>query len=71
MRIVERPKPFRQDFKRENRGEYRRLLVMGGEFERIVLALANDELLPLSYRTTRFITTGRDRVSATSGRTSS
>ena len=50
MRIIERPKPFRQDFKRENRGEYRRLLVIGGEFERVVLALANDESLPLSYR---------------------
>ena len=50
MRNIERPKPFRQDLKREMKGSYRKLLVRGGEFETVILHLANDIPLDTSYR---------------------
>ncbi|MBQ7219376.1 MAG: type II toxin-antitoxin system YafQ family toxin [Synergistaceae bacterium] len=50
MRNIERPKSFRQDFKREIRGIHRNLLAKGGELDLIVIALANDKKLPILYR---------------------
>ena len=50
MRQVFPSSKFRRDMKREQGGIHRKLLVKGGELERVMLALANDESLPLSYR---------------------
>ena len=39
MRNIERPEPFRQDFKREYRGRHCAVFERGGEFEIVVLHL--------------------------------
>ena len=51
MRRTEQRSKFRHDFKREGRGEYRRLLLpVTGELWKVVTALANDISLPAKYR---------------------
>ncbi len=50
MREIERPKQFRQDFKREYRGRYRNILERGGELEIVILHLANNVPLAPKYR---------------------
>lgn len=50
MRTIERPKPFRQDLKRELKGRHKKILDRGGELETVILHLANDVPLDASYR---------------------
>lgn len=50
MREIERPKQFRQDFKREYRGRHHDILDRGWELEIVILHLANNLRLAPKYR---------------------
>lgn len=50
MRRIEQTKAFKKDFKRVFKGIYRNLLVKGGEFDRVVLTLANNVPLAPKYK---------------------
>ena len=47
MRTVRRTRPFRRDYRREQRGRHRE--VLDTELDKIVRLLAADEALPLEY----------------------
>ena len=48
MRTVRRTRPFRRDYRREKRGQYRDAL--DAELDQVARLLAADEALPERYR---------------------
>ncbi len=56
--------PYRRDIKRAGKGMYSKTL--DEELPAVIDALAKDETLPLSYKTTSFMVTGKALGNATS-----
>ena len=50
MRTIDESKAYRRDFKRESRGKHRDIMKPFGELQIVVITLAEDKSLPLSYR---------------------
>ncbi len=50
MREIKRRNEFKRNFRRKYMGRYHSLLAEGGEFDRVVITLANDIPLAPKYR---------------------
>ena len=49
MRNIKQRNSYKRDVRRESAGKYRNILKPGGELQKILFMLANDEPLPVSY----------------------